>query len=113
MKYGLNVAPPTSPICDSCEHLHCPPRSICGPSGLLWTIRFCLMALGSGLARLGGYPFEVRYSDGSLVRARAAADVAADAYVYFSRLLSGVEPSLAVIVAVSYTHLTLPTIYSV
>jgi hypothetical protein len=57
------------------------------------------MALGSGLAHLGGYPFEVRYSDGSLVRARAAADVAADAYIYFSCLFSGVEPDIAVIVA--------------
>jgi hypothetical protein len=55
--------------------------------------------MGSGLAHLGGYQFEVRYSDGALVRARAAADVAADAYVYFSRLFSGVEPDIAVIVA--------------
>jgi len=61
--------------------------------------RFWQMAMGSGLAHLGGYPFEVRYGDGSLVRARAAADVAADAYVYFSRLFSGVEPDIAVIVA--------------
>jgi hypothetical protein len=57
------------------------------------------MAVGSGLARLGGYRFEVRYSDGSLIRARAAADIATDAYDYFSRLFSGVEPDLAVIVA--------------
>lgn len=57
------------------------------------------MAVGSELPRLGGYPFEVRYSDGSLVRARAAADVAADAYVYFSRLFAAVEPDIAVIVA--------------
>jgi hypothetical protein len=57
------------------------------------------MALGSGLARLGGYPFEVRYSDGALVRARASADVAANAYVYFSRLFAGVEPDIALIVA--------------
>lgn len=57
------------------------------------------MALGSRLARLGGYPFEVRYSAGALVRARAAADVAANAYVYFSRLFTGVEPDIAVIVA--------------
>jgi len=57
------------------------------------------MAMGSGLTQLGGYPFEVRYSVGSLVRARAAADIAADAYVYFSRLFSGVEPDIAVIVA--------------
>ena len=57
------------------------------------------MAVGSELSQLGGYPFEVRYSDGSLVRARAAADVAADAYVYFSRLFAAVEPDIAVIVA--------------
>ncbi len=57
------------------------------------------MAVGSELARLEGYPFEVRYSDGALVRATAAADVAAEAYVYFSRLFSAVEPDIAVIVA--------------
>jgi hypothetical protein len=57
------------------------------------------MALGSGLTRLGGYPFEVRYSYGSLLRARAAADVAENAYVYFSRPFSGIEPDIAVIVA--------------
>ncbi len=57
------------------------------------------MAMGSELSLLGGYAFEVRYSDGSIVRARAAADVAADAYVYLSRLFSGVEPDIAVIVA--------------
>jgi len=56
------------------------------------------MVLGSGLAHLGGYPFEVRYSDGALVRARAAADVTADAYSYFTGLFS-VEPDIAVIVA--------------
>jgi hypothetical protein len=61
------------------------------------TLRY--VALGSGLAHLGGYPFEVRYSDGAEVRARAAADVAASAYGYFSRLFSGVEPDIAVIVA--------------
>jgi hypothetical protein len=57
------------------------------------------MAVGSGLSQLGGYPFEVRYSAGSLVRARAAADVAANAYIYFSRLFAAVEPDIAVIVA--------------
>jgi hypothetical protein len=57
------------------------------------------VAVGSELPQLGGYPFEVRYSDGALVRARAAADVAADAYGYFSRLFAGVEPDIAVIVA--------------
>jgi hypothetical protein len=57
------------------------------------------VAVGSELSQLGGYPFEVRYSDGSLVRARAAADVAANAYVYFSRLFAAVEPDIALIVA--------------
>jgi hypothetical protein len=56
------------------------------------------MAVGLGLPHLGGYPFEVRYSDGALMRATAAADVAADAYVYFSRLFSAVEPDIAVVV---------------
>jgi hypothetical protein len=57
------------------------------------------MALGSGLAHLDGYPFEVRYSEGSPVRARAAADVAADAYIYFSHLFTGFKPDIAVVVA--------------
>ena len=57
------------------------------------------MAVGSELSQLGGYPFEVRYSNGALVRARAAADVAVNAYVYFSRLFAAVEPDIAVIVA--------------
>jgi hypothetical protein len=57
------------------------------------------VALGSGLAHLDGYRFEVRYSDRSLVRARAAADVTASAYGYFSHLFPGVEPDIAVIVA--------------
>jgi hypothetical protein len=57
------------------------------------------MTLGSGLVELNGYPFEVRYSEGSVVRARAAADVAADAYKYLSPLFSGFEPDIAVIVA--------------
>lgn len=57
------------------------------------------MAVGSELAHLDGYPFEVRYSDGALGRATAAADVAAAAYAYFSRLFSAVEPDLALIVA--------------
>jgi hypothetical protein len=54
---------------------------------------------GSELSQLGGYPFEVRYSEGALVCAGAAADVAANAYAYFSRLFGGVEPDIAVIVA--------------
>jgi hypothetical protein len=54
---------------------------------------------GSGLANLDGYRFEVRYSNGALARARAAADVATGAYGYFSRLFSGVEPDIALVVA--------------
>ena len=57
------------------------------------------MTLGSGLARLDGYPFEVRYSEGSLVRARVSADITEDAFTYFKRLLPGVEPDIALIVA--------------
>jgi hypothetical protein len=57
------------------------------------------MAVGSELLHLGGYPFEVRHSDGALTRARAAADVAAEAYSYFSRLFDASEPDIAVIVA--------------
>lgn len=55
--------------------------------------------LGSGLAQLGGYPFEVRYSKGARVRAQATADVAADAYNYLSHLFSGFRPDIALIVA--------------
>jgi hypothetical protein len=55
--------------------------------------------MGSGLAQLDGYPFQVRYSEGSLLRARASADVAANAYGYFRHLFAGVEPDIAVIVA--------------
>jgi hypothetical protein len=57
------------------------------------------MVLGLDLAHLGGYPFEVRYSNGSLIRAQASADLAADAYVYLRRLFAGVEPDIALIVA--------------
>ena len=57
------------------------------------------MGRGSDLARLTGYPFEVRYSDGALARATAAADIAAAAYAYFSRLFSAIEPDIALIVA--------------
>lgn len=57
------------------------------------------LVAGSGLARLEGYPFEVRHSAGATVRATAAAQLAAAAYMYFSRLFSAVEPDLALIVA--------------
>src|ERR1700689_3145059 len=57
------------------------------------------MAAGSALAELEGYPFEVRYSHGSRLRALAAADIAADSYFFFGGLFSGVRPDIAVIVA--------------
>jgi hypothetical protein len=57
------------------------------------------MPLGSRLARLGGFPFEVRYSHGFVLRARTAAKVSAAACTYFSRLFSGLEPDIALIVA--------------
>jgi hypothetical protein len=53
----------------------------------------------SALERLDGYPFEVRYSTGASERAKASADVAANAYAYFSRLFSQVTPDIALIVA--------------
>jgi hypothetical protein len=56
------------------------------------------VAIGAGLTQLAGYSFEVRYSEGAAARARAAADITADAYGYFNRLFS-VEPDIAVIVA--------------
>jgi hypothetical protein len=57
------------------------------------------MALGIGFAHLDGYPFEVRYSDGSLTRALTAAEVAAGAYAYLNRLFAGFAPDIALIVA--------------
>ena len=55
------------------------------------------MGRGSDLACLAGYPFEVRYSDGALAlaRATAAAEVAAAANAYFSRLFSAAKPDIA------------------
>ena len=55
--------------------------------------------MGSGLAHLEGYPFEVRYSVGSQARAEASADFAADAYDYLGQLFTEVEPDIALIVA--------------
>lgn len=57
------------------------------------------MTACSNLSRLEGYPFEVRFSAGALERAQASADIAAGAFVYFNRLLGGVEPDIALIVA--------------
>jgi hypothetical protein len=56
------------------------------------------MVMGSGLTILGGYPFDVRYSEGSQSRAEVVSDVMADAYDYLSALLSGFKPEIAVIV---------------
>jgi hypothetical protein len=47
------------------------------------------MAMGAGLARLDGYPFEVRHSTGAQERAQAAAEIAADAYGYLCRRWAG------------------------
>jgi hypothetical protein len=55
--------------------------------------------IGSGLAKLDGYPFEVRYSEGSLLRARVAAEITTDAYHYLGQLFSGFKPDIALIVA--------------
>ena len=56
------------------------------------------MVVGDGLARLTDYPFEVRYSEGALTRAAAAANVASAAYAYFNVLFAGVAPDIALIV---------------
>jgi hypothetical protein len=56
------------------------------------------MNAGSGLRRLEGYSFEVRYSDGARPRALAAAGLAAHAYDYFRSLFSLVEPDIALLV---------------
>lgn len=58
-----------------------------------------MVASGSALAGLNGYPYEVRYRGGELDRTRAAADIAAGAYAYFSRLFSAVQPDIALIPA--------------
>jgi hypothetical protein len=62
----------------------------------------------SNSQRLEGYPFDVRYSAGALERARTSAEIAEEAYVYFSRLFGGVEPDIALIVAdeADWTRLT-------
>jgi hypothetical protein len=57
------------------------------------------MALGSDLPRLSGYPFEVRYSEGTRVRAEASAEVATDAYLYFSSVFSQFAPDISLVVA--------------
>ncbi|MGB8180203.1 MAG: hypothetical protein WCF63_08560 [Acidimicrobiales bacterium] len=61
--------------------------------------RLSLMALGSDMPRLSGYPFEVRYSEGAGARAEASAEVASDAYAYFSGLFSQFAPDISLVVA--------------
>lgn len=56
------------------------------------------MPLGEGLERLEGFAFEVRCSAGVKDRARATAELTADACRYLTRRLSGVTPDLALIV---------------
>ena len=68
-----------------------------GPTG--GPSRLDAVVIGAGLIQLGGYPFEVRHSAGALVRAKAAAEISADAYVYFRQRFGGAEPDLALIVA--------------
>lgn len=57
------------------------------------------MALGSDLSRLRGFPFEVRYSEGTRVQAEASAQVATDAYDYFCGLFSQFAPDISLVVA--------------
>lgn len=54
--------------------------------------------MGSNLPSLSGYPFEVRYSAGARARAKASADIAGEAYGYFSALFSNTAPDIAFIV---------------
>ena len=46
------------------------------------------------LARLDGYPFEARYSEGARAEAVRLAELAKDAYEYFTRLFPGTEPAI-------------------
>ncbi|MGC9155708.1 MAG: hypothetical protein ACP5HZ_08675 [Ferrimicrobium sp.] len=65
----------------------------------VYTGRIGHVTFGAGFDRLSGYPFEVRYSQGALQRARMSADVAADAYRYLRGLFSEFAPDIALIVA--------------
>ncbi len=66
------------------------------------------MAVDSSLSRLSGYPFEVRYSAGAVVRTKVSAGLAVAAYVYVSRLLSAITPDVAIVVVdeTDWTRLT-------
>jgi hypothetical protein len=48
----------------------------------------------NGLARLDGYPFEARYSEGARAAAVPLAELAREAYEYFTRLFPGTEPAI-------------------
>jgi hypothetical protein len=49
---------------------------------------------GNELARLEGYPFEARYSEGARAEAVRLAELAKEAYEYFSGLFPGTEPAV-------------------
>jgi hypothetical protein len=48
----------------------------------------------AGLARLDGYPFDARYSEGAHAEAARLAELAKDAYEYFTRVFPGIEPAI-------------------
>jgi hypothetical protein len=48
----------------------------------------------SGLARLDGYPFQARYSVGAEAEAVRLAELAKDAYEYFTRVFPGTVPKI-------------------
>lgn len=49
---------------------------------------------GNELARLEGYPFEVRYSEGTRAEAVRLAELAKDAYEYFTGLFPATQPAI-------------------
>jgi hypothetical protein len=48
----------------------------------------------NGLAKLDGYPFEARYSEGARAEAVRLAELAKDAYAYFTGLFPKTEPAI-------------------
>jgi hypothetical protein len=52
------------------------------------------VASGSELARLDGYPFEARFSVGAEAEAVRLAELAKDAYEYFTRVFADTEPKI-------------------
>jgi hypothetical protein len=57
------------------------------------------VALGSDLSRLDGYPFEVRYSEGTRAIAEMSAELAGEAYLFLSALFSQFAPEISLVVA--------------